>query len=226
MIRFLFACIWQRFIIMVTDYSPTTRRGDHKEDPLKELPVSPEFDPRKAYHAVKSREGMLAFTGFELTTVSNETTEGILKISARKTPYRGDILILTFIIDADQGRTDKAQLEKHFGRLSESDVAKGLGAGFERLNLTCLDCIGDIQRWFVKELKLFYRRPVDQKKTLLERDVLPQMAATLNCRFEPLEWWPQTRPPADEEPTPAWLDKPGWKPLKSFLSWWRASTGE
>lgn len=188
---------------------------------MKDLPLSPEFDPRRAYQALKSREGMLAFTGFELTTANGESTEGILKISAQKTPYRGDALILTFIIDADQGRVDKTRLTQHFDQVSESDLARGMGAGFERLVMTCLDCIGGIQRWFVKELKLFYRVPIDQKKTLLEKDVLPQLAVTLNCRFQPLEWWPQTRTAVAEESAPAWTERPGWKPLKSLLSWWR-----
>ena len=188
---------------------------------MKDLPPSPEFDPRKAYQAVKSREGMLAFTGFELTTAPGETTEGILKISAQKMPYRGDALILTFIIDADPGRLNKAQLTQHFDQLSESSLAAGMGAGFERLNMTCLDCIGGIQRWFVKELKLFYRESIDQKKTLLEKDVLPQLAAVLNCSFQPLEWWPQARRAAADESAPAWLERPGWKPIKSLLNWWR-----
>ena len=192
---------------------------------MKDLPLSPEFDPRKAYHALKSREGMLAFTGFELTTANGESTEGILKVSAQKTPYRGDALILTFIIDADQGRADKAQLTRHFDQVSETELAKGMGVGFERLNMTCLDCIGGIQRWFVKELKLFYRVPIDQKKTLLEKDVLPQLTETLNCRFQPLEWWPQGRQAVPDESAPAWLERPGWKPIKSLLSWLR-STGD
>ncbi len=190
---------------------------------MKDLPPSPEFDPRKAYHAVKSREGMLAFTGFELTTPTGETTEGILKISAQKTPYRGDTLILTFIIDADPGRLDKDKLTAHFDRLAEPALASGMGAGYERFNLTCLDCIGGVQRWFVKELKLYYRTPIDQKKTLLEQDVLPQLGAALNCRFEPLEWWPQARTAAGGEPVPDWIEQPGWKPLRSFLNWWRES---
>jgi hypothetical protein len=196
---------------------------NYEERALKDLPPSPEFDPRKAYHAIKSREGMLAFTGFELTTQANEKTEGILKVSALKTPYRGDTLILTFIIDADTRLIDKGQLTQHFDLISESALAGGMGAGFERLNLTSLDCFGDVERWFVKELKIFYRKPVDQKKTLLEKDVLPNLAKALNCQFQPLEWWPQARPSAGDEPAPAWLDRPGWKPLQSFLSWWRES---
>ena len=191
---------------------------------MKDLPPSPEFDPRKAYHAIKSREGMLAFTGFELTVSSGETTEGILKISAQKRPYRGHTLILTFIIDADPGRLEKEKLTAHFDRLSDSaSLAKGMGADFERLNLTCLDCIGGVQRWFIQELRLSYSRSIDQKKTLLEKDVLPQLEAALNCRFEPLEWWPQTRTAAGGEPGPDWIDRPGWKPLRSLLNWWRES---
>lgn len=188
---------------------------------MKELPPSPEFDSRKAFHAVKSREGMLAFTGFEVTTQANETTDGILKISAQRTPYRGDTLILTFIIDADTGRISKDQLTQHFELISESSSTDGMGPEFERLNLTCLDCFGDVQRWFVKELKLFYRNSVDQKKTLIERDILPNLEKILNCRFQPLEWWPQTRPSAGGDPSPAWLERPGWKPLQTFLHWWR-----
>ena len=190
---------------------------------MKDLPPSPEFDPRKAYHAVKSREGMLAFTGFELTTASSAKTEGILKISAQRTPYRGDTLILTFVIDADPGRLDKEVLTTHFDQLAAADLARGMGAGYEHLNLACLDCISGVKRWFIKELKLFYRQPIDQKKTLLERDVLPQLAAVLSCRFEPLEWWPQARQATDDEPSPEWIERPGWKPLKSFLNWWRES---
>ncbi len=191
---------------------------------MKDLPPSPEFDPRKAYHAVKSREGMLAFTGFELTMPTDETTEGILKISAQKRPYRGHTLILTFIIDADKGRLDKEKLTAHFDRLPASAaLAKGMGADYERLNLTCLDCIGGVQRWFIKELKLYYSRSIDQKKTLLEKDVLPTLGAALNCRFEPLEWWPQARTAVGGEPAPDWIERPGWKPLQTFLEWWRTS---
>ena len=190
---------------------------------MKDLPPSPEFDPRKAYHAVKSREGMLAFTGFELTADTDETTEGILKISAHRAPYRGDTLILTFIIDADPGRLDKETLTHHFERLETTIPAKRMGADYEGFNLTCLDCIGGVKRWFIKELKLSYRKPIAQTKTLLERDVLPQLGRILNCRFEPLEWWPQARPAGDDEPSPDWIERPGWKPLKSFLNWWRES---
>ncbi len=190
---------------------------------MKDLPPSPEFDPRKAYHALKSREGMLAFTGFELTTANREATEGILKISAHRAPYRGDTLILTFIIDADPGRLDKETLTRRFDQLETSIPAKGMGADYEGLNLTCLDCIGGVKRWFIKELKLSYRKPVDQKKTLLERDVLPQLERILNCHFESLEWWPQARPAAGGEPSPDWMDQPGWRPLKSLLNWWRES---
>jgi hypothetical protein len=187
---------------------------------LKELPPSPEFDPRKAYQALKSREGMLAYTLFDLTTHANEKADGILKISAQRTPYRGDTLILTFIIDADTGGIDNDQLKQRFRRIAETASAEGMGAAFERLNLTCLDCMGNIPRWFIQELKLFYRRPVDQKKTLLERDVLPRLATILNCRFQPLDWWPQSRPSSGYEPSPA-FDRRGWKPLQSFLNWWR-----
>lgn len=190
---------------------------------MKDIPPSAEFDPRKAHHAVKSREGMLAFTGFELTTPSGASTEGILKISAQKTPYRGDTLTLTFIIDADPGRLDKAQLKAHFEQISTPALSGGMGANFEGFNLTCLDCIGGVPRWFVKELKLFYRSPIDQKKTLLERDVLPHLGKTLKCRFQSLEWWPQTRSAVGGEPTPAWIERPGWKPLQSLLKWWRQS---
>ncbi len=190
---------------------------------MKDLPPSPEFDPRKAYHAVKSREGMLAFTGFELTTSTNDTTEGILKISVHRAPYRGDTLILTFIVDADAGRLDKDSLTRHFDQLEVDRPAAGMGADYEGLNMTCLDCIGGVKRWFIKELRLAYRKPIEQTKTLLERDVLPQLGHLLNCRFEPLEWWPQARPAGGAEPSPDWIDQPGWKPLKSFLSWWRDS---
>ena len=191
---------------------------------MKDLPPSPEFDPRKAYQAVKSREGMLAFTGFELTVAGDEATEGILKISAQKRPYRGITLTLTFVIDADPGRPDKEKLTDHFDRLADSAaMAKGMGADYERLNLTCLDCIGGVQRWFVKELKLYYSRSTDQTKTLLEKDVLPTLEAALDCHFESLEWWPQARTVAGGEPSPEWLEKPGWKPLKTFLEWWRTS---
>jgi hypothetical protein len=196
---------------------------DSKESFLKDLPPSTEFDPRKAYHAVKSREGMLAFTGFELTTSPRDATEGILKISAYRAPYRGDTLILTFIIDADPGRLDKETLARHFDQVAANLPAKGMGAGYEGLNMTCLDCIGGIKRWFIQELRLAYRKPLEQKKTLLERDVLPQLGQILNCRFEPLEWWPQGRPAGDVESSPDWIDRPGWKPLRSLLDWWRDS---
>ncbi len=187
---------------------------------MKELPPSPEFDPTKAYQALKSHEGMLAFAEFEITTQTGETADGILKISAQQTPYRGDTLILTFVIDADRGKIDENKLARHFDRLSESASADGMGAGCERLNLACLDCMGDAPRWFVKELKLFYRNPVAQKKTLLERDVLPNLEKILNCRFKPLEWWPQARASAGNGRSPA-SERPGWKPLQSFLNWWR-----
>jgi hypothetical protein len=199
-----------------------TRICEYQEEaPLKDLPPSPEFDPRQAHHAVKSREGMLAFTGFQLAASSGATTEGILKISAQKTPYRGDTLILTFIIDADPGQLDKAQLEAHFDRISTSIPSRDMGSNFERFNLACLDCIGGLPRWFVMELKIFYRTVIDQKKTLLERDVLPYLGKTLNCRFQSLEWWPQTRSAVGGEPTPDWIERPGWKPLQSLLKWWR-----
>ena len=187
---------------------------------MKELPPSPEFDPSKAYQALKSHEGMLAYAEFELTTPDGETTDGILKISAQRTPYRGDTLILTFVIDADSRQTDRNKLAAYFNRLSESASTDGMGAGCERLNLACLDCFGDAPRWFVKELKLFYRNPVDQKKTLLERDILPNLEKVLNCRFQPLEWWPQARAAAGNGFSPA-SGRPGWKPLKSLLNWWR-----
>ena len=72
------------------------------------------FDATTAMKAVKSREGMIAYAGFTLSAEDNAPVEGLMKVSERPRAYRGEELVLTFVVDAEAGPSLKDQLQQQF----------------------------------------------------------------------------------------------------------------
>lgn len=159
------------------------------------------FDAMAALKAVKSREGMIAFAGFTLPVEKGPPVEGLLKISEKDRVYRGEELVLTFVIDAETGPTFSDQIQQRFLSITETTLRDVFGNALERFTPLCLGCVDSIENWFVFELQIVFRRKIDQKKTLVEQDLIPLMERQLPCRFQPVEWWPQTdRSPSTPPP--------------------------
>ena len=164
--------------------------------------MQPAFDATTAMKAVKSREGMIAYAGFTLSAEDNVPVEGLMKVSERPRAYRGEELILTFVVDAEAGPSLKDQLQQRFSSITESMLGEVFGNALERFTPVFLENIDNIENWFVVEFQIAFRSKVTQKKTILEKDVIPLLEKHLPCRFQPVEWWPQTdRPPATPPPS-------------------------
>lgn len=168
--------------------------------------MSSTFDAMAALKAVKSREGMIAFAGFALPVEEGPPVEGLLKVSEKNRVYRGEELVLTFVIDAETGPAFSDQLQQRFLSITESTLSAVFGNALERFTPLCLGCVDSIENWFVFELQIVFRSKIDQKKTLVEQDLIPLLERLLPCRFQPVEWWPQTvRSPST--PPPARMGK-------------------
>ena len=169
---------------------------------MKEERLMPSaFDATAAIKAVKSREGMIAFAGLTLPVEDSAPAEGLMKVSEKNRVYRGEELVLTFIIDAEAGPSFSDQMQQRFLSITESTLSAVFGNALERYTPVCLGCIDSIENWFVFEFQIVFRSKIDQKKTMVEQDLIPLLEVHLPCRFQPVEWWPQTsRPPATPPP--------------------------
>jgi hypothetical protein len=171
------------------------------------------FDATAALKAVKSSEGMIAFAGFSLPVDDGPPVEGLLKISEKNRVYRGEELVLTFVIDAEAGPTFSNQLQQRFSSITESTLGALFGNALERFTPFCLGCVDSIEGSFVFELQIVFRFKLDQKKTVVEQDLIPWLEQQLPCRFQPVEWWPQkarspgTLPPAHMGKFPSLIKK-------------------
>lgn len=149
------------------------------------------FDAMAALKAVKSSEGMIAFAGFSLPVEDGPPVEGLLKISEKKRVYRGEELVFTFVIDAEADPAFGEQLQQRFSSITKSRLDALFGKALERFTPFCLGCVDSIERSFVFELQIVFRFKLDQKKTVVEQDLIPLLEQQLPCRFQPVEWWPQ-----------------------------------
>ena len=179
------------------------------------------FEKKKSYLALKAHEGMIAFGEFTLHGFrDDQSIEGILKISCTKRPYRGDQLILTFIIDKEKSGAIDKDISSRFERITEESLKPSLGSEVERVFKIPIEQIAHMETWHMEEVSLFLRSLTGQKKTLVEKDLIPAIEKLLACSFQPIEWWPQQsensrhRMEADEG-----LQYHG-SSLKSILRYW------
>lgn len=177
------------------------------------------FDPKASYAAVKAREGMIAFVGFSLPFDDREEPrEGFMKISAGKRAYRGDMLTLTLMMDTEGDTTLKTEIQKRFGKITFDSVKARIGSDLENLSKISLDHLGEIEEWYIEEIRIGFKTADKQQKTLIEQDVIPALEDLLPSRFSPVEWWP-----SDEDkqngPIPKWSSS-GFGPFISFFKGW------
>ena len=150
------------------------------------------FDAKAALKAVKSREGMIAFAGFSLRIADGPEVEGLMKISEISHAYRGEALILTFILDADASQGIGEKLEHRFSAITKDKLDSVFGNSLERFTSSCLMSVEEAGQWPVFEFQIVFRAAIGQKKTLVEKDLVPLLEQWLPCRFQSVEWWPQT----------------------------------
>ncbi|MGD9329724.1 MAG: hypothetical protein PVJ53_00350 [Desulfobacterales bacterium] len=158
------------------------------------------FDATAAIKAVKSREGMIAFAGFSLPVDNGPPIAGLMKVSEKPRAYRGEELVLTFIIDAEADPSVKDLLQERFASVQEPKLSALFGNRLERFTPACLACVDGIEHWLVIEFQIAFRSPMGQKKTILEQDLVPFLEKHLPCRFQGLEWWPQADPALGKHP--------------------------
>jgi len=137
------------------------------------------FDAIAALKAVKSREGMIAFAGFALPVEEAPPVEGLLKISEKNRVYRGQELVLTFVIDAETGPSFSDQLQQRFLSITEATLSDVFGNSLERFTPLCIGCVDSIENWFVFELQIVFRSKIVQKKTIVEQDLIPLLERQL-----------------------------------------------
>ncbi|MGD8251950.1 MAG: hypothetical protein PVF20_06535 [Desulfobacterales bacterium] len=179
------------------------------------------YDPKKSALSLKSTEGMIAFTGFKTRVGPEEVErEGVLKISAAQKPYRGDCLILTFILDAHEAHAVETELEERFQNLAEPAVIRCFGAQLESVVVKCLDDYLSAPGWYIQDVSYCFKVQIEQKKTLVEKDILPCVERVLACRFEPVEWWPQSPSSALPADGFTWSGKPGLKAFRQLFDRW------
>ena len=157
----------------------------------KERSTSATFDAGVAIKAMKSREGMIAFAGFGLPVDNGPPIEGLLKVSEKRRAYRGEEMVLTFIMDSEAGPSVSEPLQERFAAIKESMLSALFGNILERFTTACLACVDGIEQWLVIEWQIAFRSPMGQKKTVLEQDLVPFLEKQLPCRFQSVEWWPQ-----------------------------------
>jgi len=153
-----------------------------------------EFDPKKSYLAVKANEKMIAYVGFVIKLEkTNDTKEGVVKISSFQRGYGGGYLTLTFIVDRGQDDTCLQPLEQIYSHITEDALKPLLGKEFERLVKVDLDSLEEIKGWEVEEINVYFRSVAGQEKSLVERTMLPALEKLLPFKFEAVEWWPEGR---------------------------------
>ncbi len=179
------------------------------------------YDPRTSALSLKSNEGMIAFTGFQTRVGPEEgEKEGVLKISSTQNPYRGDCLIFTFIMDAHEAHVVEKVMGERFEKLTEPALTRCFGAQLESVVLKCLDEYLSVPGWYIQDVSFCFTTHIEQKKTLVEKDIFPCLERVLACRFQPVEWWPQTSSSAKESSATTWVDKPGFKAFRHLFDKW------
>ena len=161
--------------------------------------MTQEFDAKKSYLAVKASERMVAFVGFAIPLDEDgKTKEGVVKISSFHRPYGGGYLTLTFMVDRGQ---DEEYVNRYQGlcdNLTEDTLRPLLGKGFERMVKVDLDLLERSKGWYIDEINVYFRAVEGREKALIEGQLLPAIEKLLPCKFNSVEWWPQSR----KTPTP------------------------
>ncbi|MGD9110939.1 MAG: hypothetical protein PVF14_08720 [Desulfobacterales bacterium] len=158
-----------------------------------------EFDPRKSYLTLKANEKMVAFVGYSIhLEETDETKHGVVKISSDHRPYGGGYLTLTFIVDIGDRKDLKNQLNRLFNNLTDESIRASLGKEFERMVKVSLDSLEKVKGWYVEEINVHFRSIGDREKVIIEEKIIPALEGCLPFTFDPVEWWPESRP--DESP--------------------------
>ena len=149
------------------------------------------FDPKASYAAIKAKEGMVAFAGFSLPLENYPLPrEGFLKLSVDQQAYRGDVLTLTILVDTEDDRDLKNLVRERFEKITTDSIKSRLGPDLDELSRISLDHLGDIQNWYIEEIRLLFKSAGKPIKTVMERDVIPALEVLLRSTFQPVEWWP------------------------------------
>jgi hypothetical protein len=179
------------------------------------------FKKEKSYLAMKFHEGMIAFSGFLLDDLKgNKSKEGILKISCSTRPYRGDQLTLTFIVDTEESLSLQQELASRFQQISEATLKPHLGDELERIAKIPVETITHLEQWYIEEVNLFLRSLKGQKKTFIEKDLVPTLEKLLTCSFQPIEWWPEQKLKGKLANEPHWDKHPDLTTFKSLFHRW------
>jgi hypothetical protein len=162
--------------------------------PIRKTTMTQEFDPRKSYLAVKANEKMIAYVGFVFQLEdSQKSKEGVVKISSFRRPYGGGYLTLTFMVDRGRDAALKAQFEQLCHKITEDALKPHLGKDFERMVRVDLDMLEETKGWYIEEINLYFRTIAERQKVLVEEMLLPALEHTLSCKFEAVDWWPESR---------------------------------
>ncbi len=177
------------------------------------------FDPKASYAAIKAREGMIAFVGFSLPLdIQKNPRDGFMKVSAGELAYRGDTLTLTLMVDTEGDPGLKIAIEKRFHRITFDSLKEKIGSDLNNLSKISLDHIGEIEDWYIEEIRLDFKTAGRQKKTLIEQDIVPALEDLLPARFLPVEWWPSEQG-KENGPVPNWPSS-GFGAFISFFKGW------
>jgi len=179
--------------------------------------MTQEFDARKSYLAVKANERMVAFAGFVIPLEEDgKTKEGVVKISSFHRPYGGGYLTLTFMVDKgpDEGFIDKHQ--RLCDNLTEDTLRPLMGKGFERMVKVDLDLLERSEGWHIEEINVYFRTVEGREKVLIENELFPAIEKLLPCKFDCVEWWPESR----KTQTPEEEEIEGHISLRGFFRKW------
>ena len=156
--------------------------------------MTKEFSQKDSYLALKAHENMIAFVGFYCDLDNRQAREGVVKVSSSPhQPYGRTHLTLTFIVDTTGDESLRAELERAFEALSDADFEPYLGRSLEKVVTVSLDSLAEIQGWYIEEVNIHLRSPIERESVLIQERILPALDCALGFRFEAVQWWPQGR---------------------------------
>lgn len=148
------------------------------------------IDLRQDFITAKSKENVIAFAGFHLTTSQvTQQRDGLLAVSSRKRHDGSGYITLTFMIDTENDPAANQLIVQSFKKLAKRDLNVRLGQDFETMIETSVDFDRN-ENWFMDSFTFYFDRLDKIKRYHVEGKLVPTFEALLPVKIDSVEWLP------------------------------------
>lgn len=148
------------------------------------------IDLRQDFITAKSKENVVAFAGFRLTTPqADQQRDGLLAVSSRRRNDGSGYITLTFMIDTENDPAANQLIVQTFKKLEKKDLNVRLGQDFETMIETSVD-FDQNENWFMDSFSFYFDHVGKIKRYHVEGKLVPTFEALLPVKIDSVEWLP------------------------------------